>query len=250
MKALRVIIGLLRVALHLFKGLAIVALIFPRAGAAGRERRIRRYCSQLLAICGVRLEIVAPPGFVPASHALIVSNHVSWLDIFVINSLQPCRFVAKADIRDWPLMGWLSARTGTIFISRGSNRDVRRIFKELVASVHAGERVGFFPEGTTAPQGTVLPFHANLFEAAIDAGVPLQPYAVRYLGRDGRPAPQADFVGETTFVQSLVAILGERRFTAQLVLLPTIATDGRHRRELAVQSRETIVAALDRLDEI
>ena len=232
---------LLRVVLHLFQGLATCALVFPLVGPAMRERRIRNWSRGLLAICGVRLEV---KGEISDSPALIVCNHVSWLDIFVINTCRPCRFVAKSDIRDWPLLGWLVDRAGTIFIARGRQRDVRRIFQGLVQSIHAGERVAFFPEGTTSVQGTVLPFHANLFEAAIDADVPVQPYALRYLDRDGRPHPAVEYVGDTTFVQSMVTILGHRGITAELLVLPTMPSAGAHRRELAEQAHDAIRDAL------
>ena len=94
---------------------------------------------------------------------MIVANHVSWLDIFVINALDPCRFVAKAEIRSWPVMGWLAAGAGTVFIARGNRRELRHIFKGIVSVLAQGQRVAFFPEGTTSRQGEVLPFHANLF---------------------------------------------------------------------------------------
>ena len=232
---------LLRVALHLFQGLATCALVFPLAGPAMRERRIRNWSRGLLAICGVRLVV---RGELSDSPALIVCNHISWLDIFAINTFHPCRFVAKSDIRDWPLLGWLCDRAGTIFIARGRQRDVRRIFQGLVHSSHAGERVAFFPEGTTAVQGTVLPFHANLFEAAIDADVPVQPYALRYLDRHGRAHPAVEYVGDTTFVQSMVTILRHRDITAELLLLPAIPSAGAHRRELAATAHDAIAGAL------
>ncbi|MDB5763977.1 MAG: plsC2, partial [Herminiimonas sp.] len=171
-------------------------------------------------------------------------NHVSWLDIFVINSLQPCRFVAKSDIRDWPLIGWLCDKSGTVFIARGRQRDVRRIFEGLVAGIREGERVAFFPEGTTAAQGTLLPFHANLFEAAIDAKVPIQPYALRYVDAAGNLHSATDFIGDMTFAQSMIAILRVRKITAQLMLLPAIETTGAHRRELAAAARRSIAVAL------
>ena len=179
----------------------------------------------------------------------MVANHISWLDIFVINSLEPCRFVAKSDIRGWPLVGWLCAKTGTIFISRGKPRDVRAIYQGLVASIKEGDRIAFFPEGTTAAQGGLLPFHPNLFEAAIDAGVPVQPYALRYLDDAGELHPAADFIGETTIVESILAILkarGSRRITAELTVLAPLASTGAgvHRRELAVATREAISRAL------
>ena len=158
---------LLRTICHLCVGLLTCAVIFPWIGAAGRTLHVQRWSLRLLKICRVRVEVINPHGAGSAVRALIVANHVSWLDIFVINAFEPCRFVAKADIRDWPLIGWLCAKTGTIFIARGRLRDVRRIYQQLVASLAAGERIAVFPEGTTAAQGELLPFHANLLLSLI-----------------------------------------------------------------------------------
>lgn len=235
---------LLRVLLHLFIGLWTCAAVFPLTDAAGRERRIQRWSIKLLALCGVQLELRHAGGAPAVPKALIVANHVSWLDIFVINALQPCHFVAKSDIRDWPLIGWLCAQAGTIFIARGRQRDVRRIYEGLVASLHAGERVAFFPEGTTFAQGTLGSFHANLFEAAIEAAVPVQPYALRYLDAAGNLCPEIDFIGDMSFAQSMMAILRTHSIHAQLVLLPKIDTGGMHRRELANAARRSIMEAL------
>lgn len=235
---------LLRVMLHLFAGLATCALVFPFIGAPARTAHIRRWSTKLLALCGVRVEF-RDAGAREANRALIVSNHVSWLDIFVINSLHPCRFVAKSDIRGWPLIGWLSAQAGTIFIARGKLRDVRRIYQGLVTALHAGEHVAFFPEGTTSAQGTLLPFHANLFEAAIEAEVPVQPFALRYLDNDGQLHTAADFINDMTFVQSVLAILRAGKMTAQLTVLPPIPTgSASHRRELADMAHDSITQAL------
>ena len=235
---------LLRLIVHLFVGMGICAFLFPFTDAAGRESYTRRWSHRLLGICGVQLRVHDQrQGHIPP-RALIVANHVSWLDIFVVNSLQPCRFVAKSDIRSWPFIGWLCAKTGTIFISRGKASDVRRIFKGLVSSMEAGERVAFFPEGTTAAQGSLLPFHANLFEAAIDAKVPVQPYALRYLDRNEQLHPAADFIGDMTIAQSIIAILEARGLTAELTLLPAIETDGVHRRDLAISARAAIAGGL------
>lgn len=236
---------LLRVVLHLLQGLVTCATVFPFAGEPIRHRLIRSWSRKLLGLCKVEARIVYAGGAAVAPRALIVANHVSWLDIFVINSLQPCRFVAKSDIRDWPLIGWLCEKTGTIFISRGKLRDVRRIYQGLVTSLHAGEHVAFFPEGTTAAQGTLLPFHANLFEAAVEAGVPVQPYALHYAGSDGRLEQAVDFIGDMTFVQSMLAILKAGRITAHLTLLPAIPTEKHsHRREVADAAHGAIAGSL------
>lgn len=238
-------IRLLRVLIHLFRGLATCALVFPLIDDDGRRARIKAWSIRLVALCGVSVRFEYHRDAQSAPRALMVSNHVSWLDIFVINSLYSTRFVAKSDIRSWPLIGWLCEKTGTIFISRGKLRDVRRIYQGLVTSLHAGEHVAFFPEGTTAPQGTLLPFHANLFEAAIEADVPVQPYAVRYLGRDGQLHPAANFVGDMTFAQSLITVLKAGGMTAELTVLPAIETsEASHRRELADTARRVIAEVL------
>lgn len=260
-----VALRLLRVALHIVRGLLISTLVFPWVSVAGRQRRVQRWSAQLLEIFRVSLEVlalqngavtsaaaaaqsfapVAPAPSIPAlGPGLVVANHVSWLDIFVINSMEPARFVAKSDIRDWPLLGYLCARSGTIFISRGKARDVRKTFKNLVGSIEAGERVAFFPEGTTAAQGSLLPFHANLFEAAIDAGVPVQPLALRYLDCHGALDAGVDYIGDTSFLDSMLTILGGAPVHAQILVLAPLASAGGHRRALAVASHDAIGAAL------
>lgn len=243
-----IVFRLIRVILHLLVALWTCALIFPFTDKAGRAWRIRHWSTQLLAICRVSVELEHHGSEQTGLHALVVANHVSWLDIFVINSKYPSRFVAKADIRDWPLIGWLCALAGTVFIARGSLRDVRRIFHDLVVSIHEGEHVAFFPEGTTSSQGTLMPFHANLFEAAIDAKVPVQPYALRYIGEDGRFHPTVDFVGDMSFAESLLAILRGDRIIAQLIVLPLIETAGTHRRDLAKTAQDAIATALGHVD--
>ncbi len=230
--------------MHLFVGLWKTAVLFPWLNEQGRERRIQCWSHQLVKICGIHMSFDASQQAEPVSPALIICNHISWLDIFVINIIHPCRFVAKSDIRSWPLIGWLCDITGTIFIARGKQSDVRRIYAGLVKSIHDGERVAFFPEGTTAPQGTVLPFHANLFEAAIEAQVPVQPYALRYVDADGQLHDAADFIGDMTFVESVIAIVKSGGIKAELIRLPAIPTSGAHRRELAVTTREMISAVL------
>lgn len=235
---------LLRLGVHLFAGLSTCALIFPLLDAAGRERRVRDWSARLLKLCGVHITVNRVADEMVAHSVMIVANHVSWLDIFVINSQQPCRFVAKSDIRDWPLIGWLCARTGTIFIARGRQRDVRRIYEGLVGSIRVGERIAFFPEGTTSAQGALLPFHANLFEAAIDAEVPVQPYALRYLDHAGNLHPAANFIGDMTFAQSVMAVLKSGGMTTELTILPVMESGGAHRRELAGKARLSIGTAL------
>ncbi len=232
------------IGLHLLAGLLTCALVFPFTGDAGRARHVRKWSARLLRLCRVQVNIADAGGAEAPPHALVVANHISWLDIFVINTWQPCRFVAKADVRDWPLLGWLCERSGTIFIERGSLRAVRRIYERLVHRLECGEPVAFFPEGTTSEQGTLLPFHANLFEAAVEARVPVQPFAVRYLHADNGYHPAVTFVGDMSFVASMVTILKGGPIRAELVRLPLIATAGCHRRDLAQEARRVIASEL------
>ena len=225
---------LARVFLHVLTGMAICATVFPWLGQEQRNAHIRRWSTRLLKMCNVTVEQRAG-GVAALEHAVVVSNHVSWLDIFVIHSLHPSHFVAKAEIRSWPLAGWLAEKAGTVFIARGNRRDLRHIFKGLVHTLERGERVAFFPEGTTSTQGVLLPFHANLFEAAIDARVPVQPFALRYEDDAGALQHTVDFIGEMTFAESIVAILDGPPVRARLAILPAIDTIGAHRREVSAR---------------
>ncbi|MET0321178.1 MAG: lysophospholipid acyltransferase family protein [Duganella sp.] len=241
-------VRLARVFLHVLWGMAICAVVFPWSARARRNHLIRRWSTRLLALCNVTVAqdggvLCATPAPV-LDQGVVVANHVSWLDIFVIHSLHPSHFVAKAEIRSWPLGGWLAEKAGTVFIARGNRRDLRHIFKGLVHTLEGGERVAFFPEGTTASQGQLLPFHANLFEAAIDAHVPVQPFALRYVDAHGALHHSVDFIGEMTFAESIVAILDGPPVLARLAVLAPIATDGAHRRELAEQTHAAVAAAL------
>ena len=239
---IRLALRLARVVVHLVAGLATCALVFPLASLRTRERLTRRWSRKLLGLCRVRVEQV--DGAPVLEHALIVANHVSWLDIFVINALHPCRFVAKAEIRAWPVLGWLAAAAGTVFIARGNRRELRHIFKGLVTVLQEGQRVAFFPEGTTSKQGQVLPFHANLFEAAIDARVPVQPYALSYVDAAGRHHPSVDYVDDTSFADSLFLVLQGEPVRARLQPLAPIDATGAHRRELAEAAHDAVAAAL------
>lgn len=239
----RLMLRIGRMALHLLAGMAICAFIFPFIGPEKRNAHVRRWSRQLLAICNVSVQVSQDSAEV-LEHGMVVCNHISWLDIFVINALYPCRFVAKSEIRDWPLAGWLVAQAGTVFIARGNKRELRTIFKGLVHALQEGQRVAFFPEGTTAAQGTILPFHANLFEAAVDGKVQVQPFALSYVDAAGQPHQSVDFIGDMTFAQSVVNILDGKPVRARLTVLAPMPGAGAHRRELAQAAHNAIGTAL------
>ncbi|WP_439670942.1 1-acyl-sn-glycerol-3-phosphate acyltransferase [Cupriavidus necator] len=231
--------------LHLLRGLVTCALLFPWLGVRTREWHIRRWSRRLLRICGVEVEVVDATG--AASHgagrqgAMVVSNHISWLDIYVIHSWQPVRFVAKSEIRSWPLIGWLCGKTGTIFIERGRKRDAHRVLHDITDVMLQGDLVGVFPEGTTTDGTEVLPFHANLMQAPISGGLPVQPLGLNYLdAATGQPTLAAAYIGETTLLQSLEAVLRAPRIKARLVIGPALVPASGDRRELANSAREVV----------
>ncbi|MGY8523750.1 lysophospholipid acyltransferase family protein [Paracidovorax citrulli] len=227
--------------LHLLRGVVTCALLFPWLGAPARNEHIRRWSRRLLRLCGVELQYIGEP---PAQGqgVMLVANHISWLDIFVIHAWQPARFVAKSEIRRWPVVGWLCEKTGTLFIERGRKRDAHRVLHDLVACMRHGDRVCVFPEGTTSDGRGVLPFHANLMQAPVAGDLPVLPLGLQY--RDaatGEVTVAPAYIGEMSLLECLDAILSSPPIRAELVFGPCIDTRGFGRRSLAELAHETVV---------
>lgn len=238
---------LARFTFHILRGLTVCALVFPLSNRARRATHVQRWSRQLLDICGVRCDF--PGSEMPAGQAMIVSNHISWLDIFVINALHPCTFIAKAEVKRWPVLGWLAHRAGTLFLHRENRRDMHQVLRTVVEHLRRGERVAYFPEGTSAAHGAMLPFHSALFEAAREAQVTIQPYALRYADPSGAPHRGAEYIGDTSFGESLVTILSGSAITARLERLTPIAAASLQRRALAAQAQLAVASALAAQDD-
>lgn len=232
-----------RLGCHLLRGMLVCATVFPWASAHLRERLIRGWSRKLLAICRIEVEVqgLAPGQAVPQG-AMLVSNHISWLDIYVIHSWQPVRFVAKSEIRGWPIVGWLCDKTGTIFIERGRKRDAHRVLHHITEVMQQGDLVCVFPEGTTTDGSEVLPFHANLMQAPVAGGLPVQPAGLTYLdAATGKPTVAPAYIGDLSLLQSLDMILQAPPIKARLVLGPQLRAASASRRELAESAREVVV---------
>ncbi|MBI5335702.1 MAG: 1-acyl-sn-glycerol-3-phosphate acyltransferase [Burkholderiales bacterium] len=231
---------LTRVVLHVLHGVA-VASRFPRLNRAGREQRIVWWSRKLLRLLGITLQAQGSP----RPHAcLFVANHVSWLDIIAINAVQPARFVAKSEIRSWPVIGGLVTAAGTLYIERQRARDAVRVVHDMAQALRDGDVVAVFPEGTTGPGDSVLPFHANLLQAAIAVDAPVQPMTLRYADPAHRHSPAAAYIGDTTLMQSLWMIARARGLTVHLGIQPPQGSSHADRRALAAHLREQIAAAL------
>ncbi|MES2010613.1 MAG: lysophospholipid acyltransferase family protein [Pseudomonadota bacterium] len=229
--------------LHLLRGLLTCAVLFPWLGVESRQSHIRRWSRRLLRICGVTLEVQGlQPGQAMPHGAMVVSNHISWLDIYVINSWQPVRFVAKSEIRDWPVIGWLCGQTGTIFLERARKRDAHRVLHAITDVMLRGDLVCVFPEGTTTDGSCVLPFHANLMQAPISGGLPVQPVGLAYLdAATGQPTTAPAYIGDLTLLQTLDSILRAPPIIARLCFAPALSATSASRRELAEAAREVVI---------
>jgi len=231
-----------RVVLHVLLGMAVMALRFPSLDTAGRQARIGWWSAGLLRAIGVSLQVRGTPR--PGA-TLLLANHVSWLDVAALHAAVPqARFVSKADVLHWPLLGWLVKGAGTLFIERERKRDALRVVHAMADALRAGETVAVFPEGTTGPGPEPLPFHANLLQAAIATATPIQPAVLRFADRTRRFSPAVEFVGDTTLLQSLWRVATARGLVAHVDLLLPQGSAHADRRALAETLRGMIAERL------
>lgn len=175
---------------------------------------------------------------------MLIANHISWLDIFAILSVAPCVFVAKSEIRAWPLIGRLVTMVGTLYIERGRKSHARRTNESIVAALRAGTIIAFCPEGTTTDGARLLHFHRALFQPAIDAEATLQPVALRYLDAQGTFTRAAAYVDDMSLVASIWSIASEPRMSVELRFTDAVVATGADRRALAEQTHTLVSVAL------
>jgi 1-acyl-sn-glycerol-3-phosphate acyltransferase len=240
MVALRAAWRLLHALVHALGGWWTILFTFPRLAQPERDARVTRWARQMLRILGIELRLQGTP---PASGPmLLVSNHISWLDILVMHAARHCRFVSKADVKHWPLIGTLATGAGTLYIERESRRDAMRVVHHMAQALRDGDLLAVFPEGTTSEGLGMLPFHANLFQAAISAEAPVQPVALSYVDTaSGRMSFAAGYVGDDTLVASLWRTLTAPPFAAVVAFGEPQQAHGRDRRAWAAALRDTVI---------
>ncbi|PMS15882.1 1-acyl-sn-glycerol-3-phosphate acyltransferase [Trinickia dabaoshanensis] len=242
---MKVAIAKLRLVLHLLRGMWIVAVRFPRMSAEAKLEINRAWSIKMLRLAGMRLVVHHDERRVDRG-ALVVGNHISWLDIYVVNAWRPTPFVSKAEVRKWPVVGWLAHRLGTIFIHREKRRDAHRTMHEIVERISSGGVVCVFPEGTTSDGVGLLPFHSNLFQAAVSAQCLVQPICLLYEDREGRQSTVPAYIDELSLGQSVDAVLRGGPFTAHLYVGEAIEPMS-DRRALSAKAREAVGAGLGEL---
>ena len=230
-----------RVFSHLVSSYIASYFLWPRFDEQAWHDTTLRWSRQLLEVLGIQLEVEgqARPGA-----KLLVSNHVSWLDIIAINATVPSRFVSKAEVGQWPIVGRLVTAARTLYLVRERRRDAMRVLGLMAHSLREGHTVAVFPEGTTGSGHGLLHFHGNLLQAAIDADVPVQPVVLRYSDPHHAVSPRAAYVGDMTLVQSLWAIATARGLCIHVTILPAQGTHHADRRALATLLESDIGGAL------
>ena len=201
------------------------------------------WSGKLLRILAVEVVVEGEPP--PAGKAVMMApNHVSWLDTFAVSAVRPTRFIAKSEIRDWPIAGWVAERSGTLFIRRAKRHDTARINELVHAALAEGDCVGFFPEGTTSEGDMLLKFHSSLFEPAVANRATVQPIAIRYEHPDGTHWRAMSFVGDLSFQQSLGLVIRQKRSVARVRFAPAIDPTGLTRRDVAAIARAQVATLL------
>ncbi len=241
MVSLKAGIRLARALLHVLVGFFTILLVFPRIEQEEREHRIQVWSAKMLACIGIELRVTGK-AMVPGP-LLLVANHISWLDITSLHAARFCRFVSKADIKQWPLIGRLATGVGTLFIERESRRDAMRVVHHMTDSLRQGDVIGVFPEGTTSDGTSLLPFHANLLQAAIVAEVPVQPVAITFIDAStGQRSAAPCNVDDDTLMGSIWRTLCASGIVVVITFGEPQRAEGRDRREWAHALREDVSA--------
>ncbi|WP_137919997.1 lysophospholipid acyltransferase family protein [Hydrogenophaga sp. 2FB] len=239
MKLLRTLSRALRATWHVVRGVWIIRTEFGRLTPPQTQLLVREWTRRMLVILGVELEVRGTP---PEQGPMLqVANHMSWLDILVMNAARPSRFVSKADAEHWPLFGRLITGAGTLYIERTSRRDAMRMVHHMAERLELGDILSVFPEGTTGDGRELLPFHANLLQAAISAKAPALPVGLRFVNsQTGEPHPGPLFVGETTLMGSIWSTLSADHLRAVVRYGEPQWSEGRDRRAWAHDLRNDV----------
>jgi len=232
-----------RTCVHVLAGVATTMFVFPLVSDARRRALVKRWSGRLLRILAVEARVEGEFGG-HGGNVLVVANHISWLDIFVLNAVHPVRFVAKSELAKWPVVSQMIRGAGTVFIERERRRDTHRVNDQMARVLAGGDVVAIFPEGTTTDGTDVLPFKSSLLQPIVEADGHVQPVAIRYRTPDGAISLAPAYVGDTSFAESFWMVCGERRITVHLHAQPALPARVGHRRELARAAEASIRTVL------
>jgi len=227
----------LKIILHILLVVPLCLLIFISTKNQ-QERIIRFWCKRLLSIFEISVEVTGLETYLANQKKyLMVANHISWMDIIVIQSIKPCIFVAKSDVASWPLFGWVAQMTGTIFIKRDKVSDIKKALKKMKRRL-IKRSVCIFPEGTSSNGRYLLPFKSNLFQSSIDTQKSILPLCLRYEQKNTYTDKTA-FVDDMSLLDSIIKIKQEKDIRAIVEVLQPIRPRC-NRKELASYTQEII----------
>ena len=238
----RVIRRLILLTLHVLQGMLITLLAVSRRNGQGLHTNphvTSWWHNRAADILGLRITVSGPR---PRSPALLVSNHVSWLDVVVLGGLTHTDFLSKYEIREWPIVGWLAARSGTLFIRRGNN-EAGAVGQQIGDRLRDEGILTLFPEGTTTDGREVRPFFSRLFAAAIDTGTDVTPVTLRY-HIDGEFDPVAPYTDNQSILQNLRGLIVRDRTEVNVIFGQPIALKGHNRKEIAELAHDAVLTNL------
>lgn len=233
----------MRIFIHVLVGISVVATIWPFAKKLTKVKLIKWWSKKLLKHFGIQ---VIATGNIPNSYlsnTMFLANHVSWADIYALNSILPLQFIAKSDINNWPILGYLVRKSGTIFINRSNRKDTARIVDTTTDNLLAGGNIGFFPEGTTSDGTTLLRFKSSIVQAAINAKSPIHPVAIRYPLPGGGINIDMAYAGDTTMGEAMTHALKQKLSIVELHFLTPISPKA-NRQQLTQMAFESISSKL------
>ena len=230
---------LARALLHAIIGLIIILILFPRITPENRQRRVQVWSAEMLVCLGLELRVTGQPA--ATGPMLLAANHISWVDITALHAARFCKFVSKADVKHWPLIGALASGVGTLFIERESRRDAMRMVHHMAQSLRDGDVLAIFPEGTTSDGTGLRPFHANLFQAAISADAPVQPVAINFIDiQSGKLTTAPGYINDDTLLVSVWRTLCTPGIAVVINFGVPQRAEGHDRRAWAAQVREAV----------
>ncbi|MCP9439336.1 MAG: 1-acyl-sn-glycerol-3-phosphate acyltransferase [Nitrospira sp.] len=228
----------------LSEALILVCLVFPRIESSRHDGIIERWCREVLDILNINVSWQGRPMPGQVSSAMFVANHISWIDVLLLNACRRMCFVAKMEVRSWPLIGWIAARTGTLFFKRTSPHHLAHVMQSIAARLGRGDCIALFPEGTTTNGTSVHTFHSGLLESAIRANVPIWPIGIRYLKPDGSLDADIAFIGSESLVSSILNVLSRPTTFAYVSFSNPIDSSTGDRRHLATLCQTAVERSL------
>ncbi|MGQ0442001.1 MAG: lysophospholipid acyltransferase family protein [Methylophilaceae bacterium] len=231
--------------LHTLIGVAIAALLWPLINQAKKLGLTQWWCKHLLGCFNIQVTTSGQRPPVDTRATMFVANHISWSDIHVINSVIPLQFIAKLEIKDWPIFGYLVKKTGTVFIDRTNRKDAVRIVEIASSHLKNGDNLGFFPEGTTTDGTHMVKFKSSVIQAPIAANAIVWPIAIHYPMPNGSANTQMAYANNTTLIESMMNVIRLKNPVVSLHFLAPISTHQSTRQAVTKAAFDTISKQLN-----